>query len=441
LSASAEPKQERAGRPRVLLLAEAANPAWTSVPLVGWCHARALSHHAEVHLVTHVRNRANIGEAGLVEGRDFTVIPAAPLARPLWQVVRRLRGGENHAWTMMTAYESLLYYVFEQRVFRAFSGALRSGAYDLVHRLTPLTPTAQSPLARWCRELNVPFVLGPLNGGLPWPREFVSEMHRQRDWLTYVRGVIRLMPGYRATRLHAAAIIAGSRATFEQLPAWTRAKTVYVPENGVDPERFNQPRLRSPSAPLRVAFVGRLVPYKGADMLLEAAAPLVRDGRVVVDVIGEGPELERLRALAPPGEGVRFAGFVPHHSLQQRLAESDVLGFPSVREFGGAVVLEAMALGLVPVVVDYGGPGEYVSPATGIATPMAPRPQLVAHLRQALERLAADPETVRAMGERARRRALDLYTWDAKARQVLEVWRWVLGQRDKPDFGMPLSDL
>jgi len=442
LSTAPETRLTAGARPRVLLLAEAANPGWTSVALEGWSHSRALARHADVHLVTNERNRPNIVGAGLVEGRDFTTIPHAPMARPLWGIVRRLRGGENHAWTLMTAYESLLYYFFEQRTWRRFGDALHAGRFDLVHRLTPLTPTAQSPIARRCRQAGVPFVMGPLNGGLPWPAEFSAEIGRQRDWLTHVRGLFRLLPSYRASRRNAAAIIAGSRATFDQIPDWARSKTVYIPENGVDPDRFNRPTGRTPARPLRVAFVGRLVPYKGADMLLEAAAPLIRDGRVAVDILGEGPELERLRALARDlGEpGVRFAGFVPHTALQQRLSESDVLGFPSVREFGGAVVLEAMALGLVPVVVGYGGPGEHVSPGTGIAISMASRPKLVLQLRGALESLTTDPDRVWAMGQRARRRVLELYTWDAKARQVLEVWRFVLGLREKPDFGMPFLD-
>ena len=421
-----------------------ANPNWVSVPLEGWCHARALARHADVHLVTHSRNRANILNAGLVEGRDFTALDALAVERPVWRLVRRLRGGENHAWTLATASDSLLYYFFERRVWWRFRAAIRAGAYDIVHRLTPLSPTAQSPIAAKCREAGVPFVLGPLNGGLPWPSEFSGEIHRQRDWLTYARGSHRLMPYYRATRLHASAILAGSRATYEQLPDWARPKVVYVPENGVEPERFDRPVERPAGGPLRVAFVGRLVPYKGADILLEAAAPLVRDKRVVVDVIGGGPELARLEELARAADSgtglVQFAGWVPHGTLQQRLTRSDVLGFPSVREFGGAVVLEAMALGLVPIVVDYGGPGEHVSPATGVAVPMAARAEIVARVREALERLANDPGGVRAMGQRARRRVLSLYTWDAKALQVLEVWRWVLGQRDKPDFGMPLAD-
>jgi starch synthase len=427
------------GRPRVLLIAEAANPEWTSVPLEGWCHSQALARLAELHLVTHRRNEPAILRAGLEPGKDFTPLPPAPLARALWRLVSRLRGGDNRAWTLVTAYESLLYYVFELRVWRRFGDALRGGGFDLVHRLTPLTPTAQSPLAGWCRRVGVPFTLGPLNGGLPWPPEFRRELHRERDYLVYLRRVMKALPGYRATRRNAAAIVAGSRATFAELPAWARAKTVYVPENGLLPERFTRSVERAAGLPLRVAFVGRLVPYKGADLLLEAALPLVRAGRVVVDVIGDGPELGRLRSLASE-PGVRFAGFVPHERLQDRLVESDVLGFPSVREFGGAVVLEAMALGLAPVVVDYGGPGEHVTAATGIALPLQPRPALVEGLRGALEQLAADPGRVREMGRRARTRVMERYTWEAKARQLLEVWRFALGQRDKPDFGMPLAD-
>jgi glycosyltransferase involved in cell wall biosynthesis len=103
-------------------------------------------------------------------------------------------------------------------------------------------------------------------------------------------------------------------------------------------------------------------------------------------------------------------------------------------------VVEAMALGLVPIVIDYGGPGELVTPATGFALPLGPRTQIVRDLRSVLERLAVDPSVIRPMGARARDRVLRGFTWPAKAAQVREVYRWVLGRRHKPDFGMPLTD-
>jgi glycosyltransferase involved in cell wall biosynthesis len=119
-----------------------------------------------------------------------------------------------------------------------------------------------------------------------------------------------------------------------------------------------------------------------------------------------------------------------------------LLGFPSIREFGGAVVVEAMMMGLVPIVVDYGGPGELVTKSTGYTVPMGSRAEIVARFREILSRLIAEPSIIAEMGERARDRVLTHFTWDAKARQTLEVYRWVLKSRtDKPNFGMPLDDV
>ncbi|MFL5310817.1 MAG: glycosyltransferase, partial [Myxococcales bacterium] len=107
---------------------------------------------------------------------------------------------------------------------------------------------------------------------------------------------------------------------------------------------------------------------------------------------------------------------------------------------GGGVVLEAMVLGLTPIVVNHGGPGELVTDETGFRVPLGSRESIVAAFRDILAALAASPERVRLIGDRARRRVRKQFTWDVKAGQIVEIYRWVLGQRDKPDFGMPLPD-
>lgn len=430
-------------RPRVLLIAEMCNPDWVSVPLEGWSLYKALTEVADVHLVTHVRNRENLLKAGVAEAA-FTALDTAAVDRPLGKVGEVLRGKANLGWTTFTALGAFSYYLFEVLLWRRFGERIAAREFDLVHRLTPISPTTPSVIAARCERLGVPFVVGPLNGGLPWPKGFEARRRREREWLSYVREAHKWMPGYRSTREHAAALMTGSRATREQVPGRYQGKTVYVPENAVDPGRFGGVRAEGPvELPLRVCFVGRLVPYKGADMLLEAAAPLVRAGRVRVELIGDGAELPNLRAQVEReglGAGVEFAGWVKHQHLQERLVRNHVFGFPSIREFGGAVVAEAMALGLVPIVLDYGGPGEIVSPATGFKVPMGTRARIVEGVRGVLERLVEDPSVIRPMGERARERILKHFTWEAKARQVLEVYRWALGERGRPDWGMPLPD-
>jgi glycosyltransferase involved in cell wall biosynthesis len=428
-------------RLRVLVIAELANPDWESVPLVGWSHWRALSKVVDGHLVTQVRNRENIVKAGEPADR-FTALDTTPVEQPVHRFGQLLRGDGGGGLTTLTALSALSYYYFEELLWRRFGDRIAAGEFDIVHRLTPLSPTTPSLLAAKCRRHGVPFVLGPLNGGVPWPKGFSHALRAEREWLTYVRGAYKLLPGYASTRRNASAIITGSRDTRQQIADRYQDKTVYILENAVDPARFTRRKTEPVTLPLKVAFVGRFTLYKGADMLIEAAAPLVRAGKVKLDLIGDGLQAASLRALAAR-EGLPesiFAGWIKHEKLQERLGESDVLGFPSIREFGGAVVLEAMALGLVPIVMDYGGPGELVTPSTGVLLPMTSRTEVVASLRRVLERLSNDPGSIRAMGARAQERVMKNFTWDAKAAQVLEVYRWVLGKRSKPEFAMPLPD-
>ncbi len=416
-------------RPRVLAIAEAANPEWVSVPLVGWSLATALRAVAEVHIVTQVRNRDAFLRAGLVEGQDFTAIDSEALARPVWALSERLRMGEGKGWTMVQAFSALSYPWFEHLVWRRFGAGIRAGRWDIVHRITPLSPTISSSLAGRCAGAGVPFILGPLNGGVPWPKGFDAERRREREYLSYLRGVYKALPGRASTLRHASAILAGSRHTLEELPAWAQAKAVYLPENAIDPKRFSRLAAPATDGPLRAGFVGRLVPYKGPDMLIEAAAPMLRDGRLVLDIVGDGPMIGDLRAQAEGlgvADRVTFHGWLAHGVVQDVLAACHLLAFPSVREFGGGVVLEAMALGVPPLIVDYAGPGELVAEGRGIKVPLGARASIVAGFAEALERAARDRAGLVAMGRAGRDWVRAQATWEAKARQVRAVYDAVL---------------
>lgn len=424
----------------MLLIAEAANPEWTSVPLVGWCLSQALSRCCDSHLVTQVRNRDAITRSGLTDA-GFTTIDSESVARAVWRVGTAIRRDKGKGWTLVTALASVSYFWFERLVWRTFGDAIRSGAFDVVHRITPLSPTIPSSLAKQCAESGVPFILGPINGGVPWPRHFDRARRKEGEWLSYFRFVHRILPGYYSTRKHAAAIIVASRTTWAQMPVRYRHKCVYIPENAVDPQAFPAPEPKPELPPLQIAFVGRLVPCKGVDMLIEAVAPLVREGIAKLEVIGDGPELTILKSLVDRldcGSGVTFAGWLPHADLRERLSSVHVLGFPSIREFGGAVVLEAMAAGVVPVVMNYGGPAELVTDATGCLIEMGHRSEIIRRLRRTFVSVLAKPDCIQTKSQLGRARVLRLFTWDVKASQVHQVYDWVLGRASKPDFGVPL---
>ena len=414
---------------RVLLIAETANPEWESVPLEGWSLSQALNEFVDGHIVTHVRNREAFLRAKLVEGRDFTALDNEYVASPLYKISNLLRGGPGVGWTTVMAFSSLAYYAFEYELWKHFREQFRNGEFDLVHRITPISPTSQSLIAKRLKEINVPFIIGPLNGGVPWPKEFVSRQHAENEWLAHIRNVYKLMPYYASTRRCSSALIVGSKHTYEQMPDWAKPKCVYVHENGVDLERFSRPRERMTSQPVKAAFVGRLVPYKGADILIEAAERLIIQGRLTLDFVGDGPQRAMLEDMVDRKalrRGVTFHGWVRHLDVQNILRECDLLALPSVREFGGAVVVEAMALGVTPVVADYAGPSELVDDNTGFRVPFQDKATLVDGFERVLRKIVKSPDILDKMGVAAREKVIKHLTWEAKAQQIVEVYDNVL---------------
>jgi glycosyltransferase involved in cell wall biosynthesis len=432
-------------RPRALLIAEACNPEWVSVPLVGWSHARALMELCDAHLVTQVRNREAILRAGLVEGKDFTAIDSEAVAKRGHQLSQLLRRGSGVNWTTQTAIETLGHIYFEQLIWKQFGRRIRAKEFDVVHRITMLSPIVPSPIAPSCDEAGVPFVIGPLNGGVPWPKGFDAARRREREWLSYIRDAYKLMPGYHSTRQHAAAILVGSRVTYYQMPRSYHRKCFYIPENAIDPARFQKRRCRKASLPIKAIFIGRLVPYKGADMALEAALPFLKDGGMTLDVVGDGPQMPQLKDFVAREQlqnAVTLAGWVKHENVQDRLIDADVLVFPSIREFGGGVALEAMAVGVVPVVPNYGGLGELVTQKTGFLVEMGSRAQIIDRLRGILSAMVADPNAIDSKSEAAWDRAHRQFTWSVKAKQTRAVYDWLLGRSAaRPQFPMPTPDM
>src|SRR5947209_12160992 len=136
-------------RLRVLLIAEACNPTWTSVPLVGYNFARALAERPdlELTLASQVRNRAALEADPIASLVRLHFVDNEWLARPLYRLARLLRGGTALSWTIDTAMAWPSYMVFEKELFRRFRRQLDGGRFDLVHRVTPLSPTVGSPLA------------------------------------------------------------------------------------------------------------------------------------------------------------------------------------------------------------------------------------------------------------------------------------------------------
>jgi glycosyltransferase involved in cell wall biosynthesis len=425
------------GRLRILLLGPDCDPEEVSIPLVTYSHAAALAQLHDVTLVARssVENALRRAKAPF---RAIEVVRTPLLDRIFAWGFRRIFKC-NYDSQALTAFRYPFSIAFEWRAWRQLRLRILAGEFDVVLRIVPLTAVLPSPFAFFLRKGPIPFVIGPINGGLPWPPGF-SQLDKQREWVSGLRNLYRLLPFARSTYRHAAAIIAASSQTYAEFAPY-RDKLFFVPENGIRRTVCSDDGRRPDfDARLELLFVGGLVPRKACDLALRAAAPLLRSDSAHFTVVGDGPERHRLEQLTRSlglENAVTFCGRLSHSEVLNRMRSADVFVFPSLRDFGGGVVFEALAVGAVPVVVDFGGPGDIIHPGVGYKVALTNESDVVLGIEKILANLASNRDLVNRLRQQGMSYARDCLTWDAKAQSTTEVLNWAVRRGLKPNLPPP----
>jgi glycosyltransferase involved in cell wall biosynthesis len=424
-------------RLRILLLGPDCNPEQVSIPFVTYCHAAAL---AKLHDVTLVA-RETVEDAlrrAKAPFRAIEVVRTPWLDRIFAWCFRKIFRS-NYDSQLLTAFRYPFCIAFEWQAWRQMRRRISVGEFDVVLRLVPMTPSMPSPFAFFLRNGPIPFVIGPLNGGLPWPPGF-TQLNNQKEWISDLRNVYRFLPFARSTYRYAAAIVAASSQTYSEFVLY-QDKLFFVPEPGVG-HCLCTPHSRGaePGAKLELIFVGGLVPRKACDLALRAAAPLLQSDMARFTVIGDGPERSNLEQLVKSlkiEKAVSFCGWISHAEVLSHLRSADVMVFPTLRDNGAGVVFEALATGAVPVVADFGGPGDIVHPGVGFKVPVTNESEMVAQMQEILAELAQDRNLLNRLRQQGMSYARECLTWDAKAQLTTQVLNWVVQQGPKPDLLPP----
>lgn len=422
---------------KILLVVESCNPELSSVPLVGYNFFTAINEVADVHLVTHCRNKDALTRRGVI--RNVTYYEETAVEKIYYRVISFISSFRGRTiWPLRHALQFPIFFFFDRFVYNEFSSAVSKGKFDVVHTMTPILPRYPYKISKACKlgGKKVPFVLGPVNGGVPYPEAFKSIANREFGYLNWIRKVgAWVIPGYRNTYKSADKILAGSTFTAN----WIRktfpenaANVSLLYENGV-PESFYRtgPSIGSHTedtgrSKFRLLFIGRLEPYKGCDMLLEAYSKIpvaIRDN-VDITVVGDGSErnsLERMSKQLGVSEQVDFRGWISHSEVQQACTDADLFCFPSVREFGGAVVMEAMAAGLPCIVVDNGGIGEYVTDESGIKVAPTGRAHVIDRMSHEITELTGNRVRYQEMVKATRNRAKE-FSWRYKGEALAKIY-------------------
>jgi glycosyltransferase involved in cell wall biosynthesis len=370
-------------------------------------------------LVTHERVRSELLAIFPTERNRIYFVPDTTAHRLLWRVNSRLPYRIGHATCGMGLF--ILTALMQRRIVRDL---VRRLEITVVHQPTPVSPRAPSAMF----NVGAPVVIGPLNGGMTFPPAFRRYqpalegpiVNTLRHTATAVN---QLLPG----KPRAATILVANERTRRALPGGLgRPSIVELVENGVDLDRWT-PCARPPrgDGAVNFAFVGALVNWKGVNLLLEAFVEACAQADIRLDVFGDGGERSRLEAQASAlgiSNRVAFHGFVPQQELPDRLMTVDALVLPSLYECGGAVVLEAMALGLPVLASEWGGPADYLDPSCGVLVAPESRAKFLAGLRDGMIDLARAPERREAVGAAAREKIRKHFDWQLKIDRILEIY-------------------
>ena len=379
-----------------------------------------LKEGVDAHLLVHVRSKRELDQSASMFASRIHYVPDLLLQKIFWNLGTVLPA---HVRSFTSEWVIHLFTQYMQR--RAARRLIEQYKIDIVHEPSPVTPRLPSMMF----GLGVPVVIGPMNGNMTYPPGFRSRPFLERAFVPVGRSFANLanylVPGKR----RADVLLVANERTRLALPSGCRGNVAILCENGVDPDVWQRPN-NDPARPvdgLRLAFLGRLVAWKGADIVLEVFAEVKKQTpSAELWIIGDGPERARLQrqaeALGLRG-AVSFHGWAAPEECPRLLSQCDVFLYPSVFDCGGAVVLEAMSLGLTVVALNWGGPGDYLTSGGGVLVEPVGRRQSVAELTEAVRSLT--PSKRRELGEAAKRKITDHYTWPAKVRQILVIYRSV----------------
>ncbi|MGD1053754.1 MAG: glycosyltransferase family 4 protein [Candidatus Dormibacteria bacterium] len=204
--------------------------------------------------------------------------------------------------------------------------------------------------------------------------------------------------------------------------AGVAAERIVVMPNAVDTGRISpgpSALKQTLGATLLVSFLGRLDPEKRVEELIHSFLARRWPSDHLLVIAGSGSQDRRLRAIAGPEGPVRFLGMVTRvEDRLELLRATDVFVLPSTAEGLSLALLEAMAAGCAIVATDAGEHGAVLDGA-GLVIPVHP---LEPALGEALERLGADPQARRKLGEAARGRAVAQHGLDAYVVDLLHLY-------------------
>lgn len=393
-----------------------------SEPGVGWNFSFGIAQHHEVHVIVE-------------EGYKKAIIP---FTKEFPEKVKNMTFHyipNNYPSLLCKLCRPAYYHYYRQWQKKAYNYAReldKTENFDLVHQIT----MAGYREPGYLFKLGKPYIIGPLGGFVQSNWRLLLEMGGRNLAFYGARNILNSLQkrfGIAAKYLprYADTIIVSDSTDAADVKKYWKRESQQMREVGTFPtgKEVILSR-RSPEEPLRICWVGLLVPGKALEILLHAI--LQCKNPIEVTVLGGGVMEKKWKKLANDWgveKQVHFKNQVHHDDVLKYMANSHALCITSIHEGGtGTVVLEALQNGLPLISMDHCAFRTVINERIGIKIPIKNKQQIYSDYAKAMDFMYENEDIRYQMAQECVKES-QLYAWDNKIKQLLDIYEQVLKEK------------
>lgn len=300
--------------------------------------------------------------------------------------------------------------------------------FDVFHHVTYANDWMASYIGAL---LPIPYLRGPGGGAHRVPEEFLKTYSLKDRLANNIRSfgqwIFKRDPFFIIGQNRAKAILVCNQEAYNGLPKKWKKKALFFPVNGIEIKKDITVDRGKNSKIFSILTAGKLLKIKGFDLAIKVFKEfLVKVCDANLIIVGDGPELPNLKILAERagiGDRVIFKSWMYHENMMEEMNNSDIFLFCSLRDGGGAVVVEAMAKGKPVVCFDIAGPGFHVDENCGIKIKPDNPEQSIKDMAKALEELYYNKELRLSLGIGAKIKVELEYDWDKLGERLRIIYK------------------
>lgn len=391
----------------ILVSAYGCEPLKGSEPGVGWNWVLQMAKNNRIHIITRANNQEPI-EKHLPKdiGRNIVF--------HYYDTPKFIKNLKNKAKGLY-----LYYFCWQIGIIPLVRNILKHEKVDYTMHLT----FGSMWMPTFLPLFSTPFIWGPVGGGDCEPKSFIKVLPLKQRIMQSARYVMNalsfLNPFIVIPAMRAKAILARTPNSAKVIPRCWQRKTRVILETAMEETIFQYKHKQRDDNEIRMITTGRLLPNKNILTAVRALKHISKDFKLSLTIVGSGYQKIAIEAEVTQSGWVDRVHIISEMSRLEVLhlvEQSDIFLFPSLREGGSWSLMEAMAIGLPVICLNWAGMSVTTDDDCAIRLPVSNPEQMPKDMAAAIIKLIENPKLRKQMGEAGRKRIKEVFNWEEKGR-------------------------